>query len=404
MSSKIFDSPAFTRFWLSRGASGFAYQMSGVAIGWQVYDLTGSVFDLGLVGLVQFMPQFLLTLVVGHVADRVERRRIVAACQWLQCLVAAVLAAGSYGHWLGLYGIFSCVLLIGTARAFEMPSMQALLPSLAEPGQLPRMLAWSASTWQTAVILGPALGGLLYMAGPGSVYAAASAFFLTGSVCVSGIPGSVRAARKEPATLRSVLGGIEYIRARPDILGAISLDLFSVLLGGATALLPVYAKDILITGPLGLGVLRAAPAVGALTMSLYLARRPLKHRVGRIMFAAVALFGLSTVVFGLSRSFPLSLAALALLGASDMISVVIRSTLVQLDTPDELRGRVSAVNAIFIGTSNQLGEFESGLTAAWFGTVGAVVAGGVGTLLVVALWIRLFPSLVRRDTLTGKTS
>jgi len=404
LKSDIFQNAAFTRFWLSRSASGFAYHMSAVAIGWQVYELTGSVFNLGLVGLVEFLPQFLLTLVAGHVADRVDRKTIASVCQLLQGLMALVLTVGSVTGALGLYGIFGCVFMIGTARAFETPSLQALLPGLVEPAQFPRMLAWSASVWRTAVILGPAAGGLLYMAGPGAVYAASGAACLLAAFLAAGIPRPAVTQRKEPASWRSVMGGIEYIRKRPDILGAISMDLFSVLLGGATALLPVFAKDILATGPWGLGILRAAPSVGALCMSLFLVRRPLKRGVGKKMYGAVAVFGLATIVFGLSESFALSCAALAVLGASDMVSVVVRSTLVQLDTPDELRGRVSAVNSVFIGTSNQLGDFESGVAAALLGSVGAVVLGGVGTLIVVALWVKFFPGLFNRDELLGKAS
>jgi len=406
MPSELFGNAAFTRFWTARSASGFAYHMSAVAIGWQVYDLTGSVFNLGLVGLVEFLPQFLLTLVVGQVADHFDRRRIASICQFLQCLALLLLMSGSLGHWFDLPGIFGCVFLIGASRAFETPSLQALLPGLVRKEDLPRMLAWSASVWKTAMILGPALGGVLYIAGPAVVFALGAAFFLFASLAVGTIPKPAVPVTREPASWNSALEGLRFIRKRPVIFGAISLDLFSVLLGGATALLPVFARDILATGPWGLGVMRAAPSIGALAMSLYLTRFPLKHSVGRTMFAAVAVFGACTIVFGLSRFFPLSVLALAGLGASDMISVVIRSTLIQLDTPDALRGRVSAVNSVFIGTSNQLGDFESGLTAAFLGAVGAVVVGGVGTLVIVALWMRFFPELYQRDTLlatTGKT-
>jgi len=402
MPSKVFSNTAFTRFWMARGASGFAYHMTAVAIGWQVYDLTGDVLNLGLVGLIEFLPQFLLTLVVGQVADRVDRRRIAAVCLLLQGLTLALLAAETFGHWLGIGGIFACVGLIGAARAFETPSLQALLPQLVRPDELPRLLAWSSSVWKTAMILGPALGGVLYIVGPWAAYAVGAAFFLLAATVVATIPKPAAVARAEGGIWNSALDGLRFIRKRPVILGAISLDLFSVLLGGATALLPVYAKDILATGPWGLGILRAAPSIGALGMSLYLTRFPLTRSVGRTMFAAVAVFGLCTIVFGLSRAFPLTVAALIGLGASDMISVVIRATLIQLDTPDGLRGRVSAVNAVFIGTSNQLGDFESGVTAAWFGPVGAVVVGGLGTLCVAALWLRFFPQLYRRDSLLGR--
>ncbi len=401
MSSELFSNAAFTRFWTARSASGFAYHMSAVAIGWQVYDLTGEVFNLGLVGLVEFLPQFLLTLVVGQVADHFDRRRIASVCLIIEALALLLLMFGSARHWFGLTGILGCVFLIGASRAFETPSLQALLPGLVPREQLPRMLAWSSSVWKTAMILGPALGGALYMAGPAVVYVLGAGIFLFAALAIGTIPKQSLSGAREAASWNSALDGLRYIRQRPVIFGAISLDLFSVLLGGATALLPVFARDILEAGPGGLGALRAAPSVGALLMSLYLTRFPLRRAVGRTMFAAVAVFGACTIVFGLSRSFPLSMLALAGLGASDMISVVIRATLIQLDTPDELRGRVSAVNAVFIGTSNQLGDFESGLTAALFGTVGAVVIGGVGTLVVVALWLRFFPELYRRDRLVS---
>lgn len=401
MRSEIFGNAAFTRFWMARSASGFAYHLSAVAIGWQVYALTGDVLDLGLVGLVEFLPQFLLTLVVGQVADRFDRRRIAGICQWLQGLALLVLLAASPGQWLGLGGIFGCVALIGAARAFETPSLQALLPELVPAAALPRLLAFSGAVWKTAMILGPAVGGLLYILGPEAAYGVGAGGFLLAGAVVAAIPRPAAPVGREPATWSSALDGLRFIRRRPVIFGAISLDLFSVLLGGATALLPVFARDILGTGPWGLGILRAAPSIGALAMSLYLTRFPLARSVGRTMFAAVAVFGLCTIVFGLSHSLPLSVAALAGLGASDMISVVIRAALVQLDTPDALRGRVSAVNAVFIGTSNQLGDFESGVMAAFCGAVGAVVVGGAGTLLVVLLWRRLFPQLYHRDTLLG---
>jgi MFS family permease len=400
--SAIFGNAAFTRFWMARSASGFAYHLSAVAIGWQVYGLTGRVLDLGLVGLVEFTPQFLLTLVVGQVADRLDRRRIASVCQAIQCLALLLLMVESFGSLhLGLVGIYGCVAMIGAARAFETPSLQALLPQLVHPQELPRMLAFSGSVWKTAMILGPALGGLLSIAGSGYAYAVAAGMFLLAALGVGTIPAPTATESREPASWSSALDGLRFIRTRPVLFGAISLDLFSVLLGGATALLPVYAKDILGTGAWGLGVMRAAPAVGAVAMSLVLTRFPLSRSVGRILFGTIAIFGLCTVVFGLSRYFPLTVAALVGLGASDMVSVVIRGSLVQLDTPDALRGRVSAVNAVFIGTSNQLGDFESGLTAAWFGAVGAVLVGGIGTLVVVAVWWWLFPELAHRDTLLG---
>jgi MFS family permease len=320
--------PAFKRFLLGQTASFLAYQMLAVAVGWQIYDLTHSAFTLGLVGLAQFLPQFLLTLVVGHVADRYDRRRILLICLSIEGVMATGLAVGSFTHCLNRELILACVFLIGAARAFESPTMQAFLPSLVEPELLPECLTLSATGRQVGIILGPALGGIVYIASAGFTYASSAACYFLAVLSCLAISAPLVALRREPPTLRSVFEGIAYIRSKPDILGAISLDLFSVLLGGATALLPIYARDIFFTGPWGLGLLRAAPAVGALAMSFYLARRPLKRRVGRTMFAAVAGFGIATIVFGFSRSFLLSLAALATLGGSDMISVVIRSSLV----------------------------------------------------------------------------
>jgi MFS family permease len=387
-------------FFLSaRAAATVAFQIQAVAVGWRMYALTGSALYLGLVGLAQFLPMFVLTLAVGHVIDSYDRRGIVRVCQLVEALATGLLAAGSLAGLLGKESILLIVAAIGAARAFEGPSMQSLLPALVSPESFPRAAAWSASALQVATIVGPAFGGLLYAISPTFVFAAASLLFLGSSVLVSMIRTKRKPPSRESATLKSVFAGIAFIRARQVILGAISLDLFAVLLGGATALLPIYARDILATGSWGLGLLRSAPAFGALSMSLFLARRPLRRRVGRTMFLAVTVFGLATVVFALSTSFVLSLCALAVLGASDVISVVVRQSLVQLQTPDEMRGRVSAVNSMFIGTSNQLGEFESGLTASWFGTVPAVLIGGIGTLAVVALWVRIFPQLAKADTI-----
>ena len=375
------------------------YQMLSVAVAWQVYDLTNSALDLGLLGLAQFLPALLLVLVSGHVADHYDRRTVVRICQSLEALAVATLAVASARGLVTETMIFAFVALVGAARAFEAPTLQALLPGLISAPVLPRAVAASASANQTAVIVGPAAGGLLYALGPTVVYATSALLFLTASLLIWRIRSERIAPKREPATLKSIFAGIAFIRSKPAVLGAISLDLFAVLLGGATALLPIYARDILQTGPWGLGVLRSAPAVGALSMALFLARHSPKHRVGHVMFAAVTAFGIATMIFAVSTSFFLSLATLVVLGASDMISVVIRSSLVQLDTPDAMRGRVSAVNSVFIGTSNQLGEFESGVTAAWLGTVPAVLLGGVGTVLVVLLWMRLFPALLRRDRL-----
>lgn len=392
---------SFRLFWLASVASTIALQMQIVAVGWQIYQLTHSPLDLGLVGLVQFVPSLLLVFVVGHVADRYNRRQVVRLSLLLEGVAAALLAAGSIGGWLNREMIFAVAALIGAGRAFSKPTMQALLPALVGPDLLPRAVAGSASATQFAVIIGPALGGFLYIAGPAAVYVSSCVLFILSSILVSLIKPARVVTRPAAGGWSSLFAGIAFIRSKPAVLGAISLDLFAVLLGGTTALLPVYASDILNTGSVGLGLLRSAPAVGALSVAILLARYPLRNKVGRSMFIAVAVFGCATIVFGLSRSFWLSLLALVVLGASDMISVVIRSSFVQLQTPEDMRGRVSAVNSVFIGTSNQLGEFESGLTAAWLGAVPAVLLGGIGTLLVVALWIRFFPALFHVDRLAS---
>ena len=392
---------SFVRFWIARLTGGFANQMQAVAVGWQVYALTGSALDLGLVGLAQFLPSVALMLIVGHVADRYDRRRIVGVCQLIEAGAAGTLAVLTLRGTINEHAIFVLVAVIGAARAFTMPAQQTLLPSLVPAALLPRAVAANATAGQTAIVLGPALGGFLYVAGPGLVYGLCAALLILASGLNSTLRIERRSASQEPPTLATVFAGIAYIRRRRELLGAISLDLFAVLLGGATALLPIYARDILHTGPWGLGLLRSAPAVGALSMAVWLAHHPLERSAGRRMFAGVALFGIATIVFGISRSFALSLAALIVLGASDMISIVVRLSLVQLRTPDAMRGRVSAINSMFIGASNQLGEFESGVTAALFGTVPAVVIGGIGTLIVVALWMRWFRELTAVDSLTS---
>jgi MFS family permease len=393
------NSASFRSYLLGRTFSGIAYQMVAVAVGWQIYAITGQVFYLGLVGLAQFLPMFLLTLVVGHAADRYNRRLIICCCQLMQAAGLALLAAGSFGGWLTKETLLVTVLFLGASRAFENPTITALMPGLVTEEEFQRAAAVAASAAQTAFIIGPAAGGLLYAFGAGIVYTVAASLFFLAAVMVFLIRHVHAVPKREPATLRSVFAGISFIRHKPVVLGAISLDLFAVLLGGATALLPAYAKDILHIGPWGLGLLRSSPAAGALLMSLLLSFRPLKRGIGRVMFAAVAVFGAVTVVFALSRSFWLSMAALVVLGAADVISVVVRSSLVQLKTPDNMRGRVSAVNSLFIGTSNQLGEFESGVTAAFFGLVPAAVLGGAGTLLVVLLWMKFFPELLNADKL-----
>jgi len=398
-SASIFRHKPFRFFILARVASTFSFQVLSVAVGWQVYSISGSAFYLGLVGLAEFVPMFLLTLVVGHVADRSDRRKIAQVCQTIEGIASAALAAATIGSWISTGVILVIVFAIGAARSFEGPSMQALMPGLVSAENFPRAAAWSTSATQTAAIVGPAVGGVLYVAGPIAVYATTFGLMIVAGLLTSLIQTHQVTLNREPPTLRSVFAGIGFIRNRPIMLGAISLDLFAVLLGGATALLPAFARDILFTGSWGLGVLRSAPSVGALLMSFYLAQRPLRKKVGRTMFIAVAVFGIATILFGVSKSFVLSLGALIVLGGADVISMVVRSSLVQLRTPDEMRGRVSAVNSLFVGTSNQLGEFESGLTASWFGIVPAVVIGGVGTLIVVLLWIRMFPALAAIESL-----
>jgi len=389
----------FLAFWLARVFTASGFQMLTVAIGWHLYQLTGNVLDLGLVGLVEFAPRVLFMLHTGHVADRYDRRKVAALCQSLQGLIALALAVGSATDNVTRELIFALAFLLGATRSFEMPATQALLPNVVPPGLFPRAVAASASATQSATIVAPAVGGFLYAFGSIWVYGPTVALYAIACVLTLSLQARGQVAQRGRASIESLLAGIRFIRSRPDILGAISLDLFAVLLGGATALLPVFAKDILLTGPLGLGLLRSAPAVGALLMSLWLARFPFARNVGRTKFTAVGIFGGATIAFGLSTSFWFSLAVLVVLGAADMISMVIRSSFVQLETPDEMRGRVSAVNGLFIGASNQLGEFESGVTAHWFGTVPAVVMGGVGTLVVTGVWIKLFPTLAKRDRL-----
>jgi MFS family permease len=376
--------------------------MQAVAVGWQIYDLTHSTFELGMVGLAQFLPIVAFTLISGQVVDRYDRRTVYGLSLGAQGLAAAILALGSWGHWLTVPGIFAIVAVFGAARAFQGPATQALQPTLVPEPLVPKAIAWSTSAFQTASIVGPSFGGLLYAFGAAVPYAVAAGLALLGTGFVFLMRQERTVRPRPPVTLGSLFMGIHYIREHPVILGSISLDLFAVLLGGATALLPAYASDILHVGVRGLGLLRSGPAIGSLVMGLWLMRRPPRLQVGRKMFAAVFAFGLATIVFAVSRSFALSLAALVALGAADTISVVIRSSLVQLETPDEMRGRVGAVNSLFIGTSNQLGEFESGVTASLFGTVLATALGGVGTLVIALLWMRLFPGLLAFDRFDTK--
>jgi MFS family permease len=392
----------FVLFWFARLAVTFGYQMLVVAVGWQLYALTGNPFDLGLVGLIQFIPAMLLFLVVGQVTDRYDRRAVLIACQVIEAIAAAVLFTSVLTGAISRDVILGTAFILGVARAFEVTVMQIVVPSLVPLPLVPRAVAGSATANQTATIVGPALGGFLYAAGPAVVYGACLALFAAAVLLTLLIRIERMAPSREPLTLSAFFAGFAFIRRNPVIFGVISLDLFAVLLGGVTALLPVFARDVFAAGPWGLGLLRAAPAIGALSMALALTRWPIERNAGKVIFAVVAAFGLSTIVFALTGVFIVALAALVVLGASDMVSVVLRMTLVQLGTPDDVRGRVTAVNGLFIGTSNQLGEFRAGAMASAIGAVPAVLVGGIGTLVIVVLWTRLFPELWRADRLEGK--
>ncbi|RTL34079.1 MAG: MFS transporter [Burkholderiales bacterium] len=400
---ELFAQTQFMRFWVSRLAGIMANQMLMVAVGWHMYDITASAWDLGMVGLFQFVPALVMTLPAGHVADRLHRARIFATCMMAQACVAALLLWATLTGHASRELILGLSVVLGLARAFQMPAQQALTPLLVPREMLQRAIAVSSSGMEMAVISGPALGGLLYTTGASTVYTSCAALMLLAFTLAVAIRYDFVPARHS-GSWRDVFAGLHFVWQRKVLLGATSLDLFAVLLGGATALLPIYAKDILHTGPVGLGLLRAAPAVGALAMSLVLTRWPLDRKVGPRLLLAVGVFGLATLVFGLSSSFWLSMLALAVTGAADNVSVVTRLTLTQLETPDEMRGRVAAVNSIFIGASNQLGEFESGATAAAFGAVGSVVLGGAGSMLIAVLWLRLFPELARRDRMDKGSS
>ena len=387
------------RFWYARFAATSANQMLMVAVGWQMYGLTHSAWDLGLVGLLQFVPALALVLVAGHVVDGFHRGRIIALCMAAQLLITLVLALATLRGWASRDLLLGTSVLLGVVKAFQMPAQQSLPPLLVPPALLPRALAFASTGSQAAIVAGPAIGGFVYALGAAAVYGLCTVLFALAGALVAGVRYRHAPRASRAVTLDALLGGVRFVRNKPVVLGAISLDLFAVLLGGATALLPIFAKDVLFIGPWGLGLLRAAPAAGAFALSVALTHWPITRRAGHVLLGAVALYGAATLVFGLSTSFALSLVALVVVGAADMVSVVIRQSLVQLATPDEMRGRVSAVNSVFIGGSNQLGEFESGATAALLGPVGSVVLGGIGTLVVAAAWVRLFPALANRDAL-----
>ena len=396
-----FTNPDFVRFQIARFLIVGATEMQAVAVGWQVYGITRRALDLGLVGLAQFLPGILLFLVSGHASDRFERRKVLGACYAGYALCSGLLLWIAERGTQSVRPIYVVLVLLGVVRSFNGTASRSILPQLVPDEHFANAVAWNATTFQAATILGPSLGGILYAAfrGPSAVYAAA--MLTAGGALVSTFRIRTRpqARRREPMTMKTVFAGLHFIWREKLILGAISLDLFAVLLGGAVALLPVYAREILHTGPWGLGLLRTAPGVGAAVMAVALAHRPLRGRAGPTLLWSVAGFGICTILFGVSTSLVLSLISLIFLGAADMISVIIRATLVQLRTPDEMRGRVMAVDMVFIGTSNELGQFESGLTAQWFGTVPAVLLGGVGTLVVIALWAWGFPELRRAGAL-----
>lgn len=394
---KLIHYPAFTRFLSARLLASVAVQMQTVAVGWQIYSITGKPLDLGLIGLSQFLPFVLLVLPAGHIADRHNRVRILALCIALEFLCALALLAFTHSGLTVAWPVFAVMVVFGVARAFSMPAGQAVTPNLVPPALFARAVAVNSSTWQVSTIVGPAIGGLVYLAGPDIVYGTVAALLAAAFFLVYGVKVAQERRPETPHSWHELLEGLRFVWQKKVILGAVSLDLFAVLFGGAVALLPAVASDILHVGPAGFGWLRAAPGIGASTIALVLAWRPITNHVGAKMFAGVAVFGVATVVFGLSQEYFLSLAALVVIGASDMVSVYIRHLLVQLETPDAIRGRVSAVNAVFIGASNELGEFESGVTAAWWGLKPAVVVGGLASVAIAGIWIKGFPALWRID-------
>ncbi len=396
-----FTHPSFVLFQIARFLIVAAVEMQAVAVGWQVYDITKRALDLGLVGLAQFLPGILLFLVSGHTADRFNRRKVLGCCYAGYAVCSGLLLLISRHGAHSVKPIYVVLVLLGVVRSFNGTASRAILPQLVPDEHFANAVAWNATTFQAATILGPSVGGILYalFRGPSAVYGMAMLTALGALASTFRIQTRRQARRREPTTLKTILAGLHFIWREKLILGSISLDLFAVLLGGAVALLPVYAREILHTGPWGLGLLRTSPGIGAALMAVALAHRPLRGRAGVTLLGSVAGFGIFTILFGISTSLVLSMIALVLLGASDMVSIIIRATLTQLRTPDEMRGRVTAVDMVFIGASNELGQFESGVTAQWFGTVPAVLLGGVGTLVVIALWAWWFPELRRAGDL-----
>jgi MFS family permease len=397
-----FTYPAFTLYEAARFFIVAALEMQSVAVFWQIYEITHRALDLGYVGLAQFLPGLLLFLVSGHAADRFNRRKLLIACYSGFALCSALLLATSLRHYRNVGPIYAVIVLLGVVRSFNGPVGRALLPQLVREEHFQNAVAWHSTIFNSATILGPSLGGLIYALahGPSAVYGTSLACAVMAAVATTRIRFESPPRAREPVNLKTVLAGVSYIWNHKIVLGSISLDLFAMLLGGAVALLPVYARDILHIGPWGLGILRSAPGVGAGAMAILIAYRPLKTRIGVTLLWCVGAFGAFTIIFGLSHSLVLSLIALIFVGASDMVSVVIRATLVQIATPDAMRGRVNAVDMIFIGASNELGWFESGLTAHWFGTVPSVVLGGIGTLVVTGLWVWFFPALRKTQSLS----
>ncbi len=393
--------PAFRRLLVARVAATMATQTQAVVVGWQLYGLTGDPMTLGWVGLAQFLPMLVFILPAGDLADRIDRRRLLSVSWTIQAAAGALFLLLTLNATTSVLPFYAVLVLFGTARALAAPALPSLVPLVVGEHLLSRAVAWHSSFFQMAIVVGPALGGLIYLLGPAAGYLLAALLFAVAGVAIAGLPlaRAQQASRETGSAVQRFLAGVAYVRSRPMILGALSMDLFAVLLGGATALLPVYAAEILHVGPVGLGMLRSAIALGAFVTGIWLGRRPLTRRAGPAMFGGVALFGAAMIVFGLSTHFWLSFAALALAGAADMVSVFVRATLIQIATPDAMRGRVSAVSSLFISGSNELGEFESGAVAAWLGAVPAVVVGGVGTLAIVGIWRRAFPALWRIDRL-----
>ncbi len=394
-----FRHPSYTRFFFARFLLSFSQQIVSVAVGWQMYDQTGSAIYLGLIGLVQFLPSLLLILVTGSVADRHNRRAIASICSLISALCTLALLLMTLTGTFSPIPVFAVLLVFGIERAFMSPAVQSLAPNLVPAEDLSNAIAWNSSSWQLAAITAPVIGGLLYGINAQTAYTVAVVFAGLGAVLLYMIPKPAQKTTGEAKSWDMILGGFRFIRTETVVLGAISLDLFAVLLGGATALMPIFARDILTLGPWGLGLLRSAPGLGAIVMAILLATYPLKHRAGVYMFIGVALFGLGTIVFGLSTNVELSIAALALMGAADMVSVYVRESLIALWTPDQLRGRVNAVNMVFVGASNELGEFRAGTMAHVFGAVPAVIIGGIGTLAVAVIWATRFPQLRKIDSL-----